>query len=113
MGPSPVSKLEKPRLWPMLVFLVTLAVVVVLLAKVLTSDNPSSGLIGAVVVLIALMILIPRIPDIDRLRVFGMSAELRDVKQELADTQKSVAQTSEGVKQELADTQKEVEAAQA
>src|SRR5687768_5067979 len=103
----------------MLVFLATFAVDIVLLVKVLTADNPSAGLIGAVVVLTALLLLVPRIPDLAGFSVAGMSAQLRGVKQELADTQKAVektqtavAQTNEGVKQELADTQKAVEKTQ-
>jgi hypothetical protein len=81
----------------MLVFLVTAAVDLVLLAKVVTSDNPSSGLIAAVVVLTAILVVVPRIFDIAQLRVLGMSAQL--LQEELADTQKVVEATQTAVTQ--------------
>jgi hypothetical protein len=82
-----------PRRWPVLVFVVTLTVDAALLIKLLVSDNPSSGIIGAVVVLTTLTILVPRIPDIVRLRVFGMSAKLKGVEKRLAETTKNVQET--------------------
>jgi hypothetical protein len=86
-----------PKRWPVFVFVTTLAADIALLVKLMISQDPSSSLIAAVVILTVVIILVPRIPDIARLKVFGMSAQLRTVKQGLAETKKEVQVAQENV----------------
>jgi len=84
--------------WKAIVFIVVLVVEALLVIRLFAGPGDQQGvLVGAIVVVAAALILVPRVFDLSQLKVPGFTAQLQAMSQSLDETRSSVQATDAAV----------------
>jgi hypothetical protein len=96
------------RRWPIAIFSAAALVELVLLVKLLQAAGTPGELLGAIIAVVAVMAVVPRVSDLVLLKLPGFEASLREVKEGLQETNEAVKEglqeTNEAVKEGLQET---------
>jgi hypothetical protein len=85
--------------WPVAVFAAAMLVEVVLLVKLLQADGTPGELLGAIIAVVAVLAVVPRVFDLVQLKLPGVEAQLREVSSGIAETREGLKETKEAVKE--------------
>lgn len=85
--------------WPVVVFAAAMLVEIVLLAKLLQAQGTPGELLAAIIAVVAVLAIIPRVSDLVQLKVPGVEARLQEVSSSLAENSKELKETKEAVKE--------------
>jgi hypothetical protein len=85
--------------WPVAVFAAAVLVEVVLLVKLLQADGTPEELLGAIIAVVAVLAVVPRVFDLVQLKLPGVEAQLREVSSGIAETREGLKETKEAVKE--------------
>lgn len=83
--------------WPVAVFAAAMLVEIVLLVKLLQAEGTPAELLGAIIAVVAVIVLVPRVSDLVLLKLPGVEAKLREVSSGIAETKEGLKETRDAV----------------